>query len=93
MRIWGVTQGCGLYGERDETRDHIFFACPYSFTVWEKLVRGFFGARTNPDCTETLRMVKGHRMQRLDAILINMVFQMTIHYARRERNGRLHRAN
>lgn len=36
MRIWGVTQGCGLYGERDETRDHLFFACPYSFRVWEK---------------------------------------------------------
>ena len=38
MRAWGIQQGCVLCGERDETRDHIFFACPYSFTVWDKLV-------------------------------------------------------
>ena len=29
MRFWGMIQGCTLCGERDETRDHLFFACPY----------------------------------------------------------------
>lgn len=36
MRNWGVIQGCVLCGERDETRDHLFFDCPYSFTVKER---------------------------------------------------------
>ncbi|XP_013739657.2 uncharacterized protein LOC106442527 [Brassica napus] len=90
MRNWGVVQGCGLCGERDETRDHLFFACPYSFTVWEKLVRGFFGRRTNPDWTATLSMIAGRRRNRLDSILIKMVFQMTIYHVWRERNERRH---
>ena len=67
-----------------------FFACPYSFTVWESLVRGFFGRRTDPDWTETMKMVAGHRHNRLDSILLKMVFQMTIYHAWRERNGRRH---
>lgn len=29
MRIWGIEQCCMLCGERNETRDHLFFACPY----------------------------------------------------------------
>lgn len=33
-RAWGCIQPCVLCGEPDETRDHQFFACPYSFTVW-----------------------------------------------------------
>ena len=33
MRSWGMIQGSMLCGEVDETRDHLFFACPYSFTV------------------------------------------------------------
>lgn len=61
MRSWGITQGCGLCGERDETRDHLFFACPYSFTVWEGLVRGLFGRRTNPDWSITLNEIKRSR--------------------------------
>ncbi|XP_018453524.1 uncharacterized protein LOC108824598 [Raphanus sativus] len=33
MRAWGIQQGCMLCGERDESRDHIFFACPLTYTV------------------------------------------------------------
>lgn len=32
MRSWGQTQCCMLCGEPDETRNHLYFACPYSFT-------------------------------------------------------------
>ena len=39
MNYWGVSQGCGLCGKRDETRDHIFFACPYTYDM------GGFGSR------------------------------------------------
>lgn len=29
MRQWRITQGCVFCGERNETRDHLFFACTY----------------------------------------------------------------
>ncbi|XP_013624016.1 PREDICTED: uncharacterized protein LOC106329983 [Brassica oleracea var. oleracea] len=32
MKSWGIEQCCMLCGEKNETRDHLFFACPYSFT-------------------------------------------------------------
>lgn len=37
MRKWGIQQACVLCGEKDETRDHLFFACPYSYTVWDRV--------------------------------------------------------
>ena len=43
MRQWGMVQGCVFCGERDETGDHLYFACPYSYTVWEVLARGLVG--------------------------------------------------
>lgn len=89
-RSWGITQGCGLCGEWDETIDHLFFACPYSFTVWESLVRGFFGQRTNSDWTLTLNAIQRNRLNRLDSILIKMIFQTVIYYVWRERNTRRH---
>ncbi|XP_013617529.1 PREDICTED: uncharacterized protein LOC106324048 [Brassica oleracea var. oleracea] len=93
MRSWGITQGCGLCGERDETRDHLFFACPYSFTVWEGLGRGFFGRRTNPDWYITLNAIKRKRANRLDSILLKMIFQTVIYHIWRERNSRRHQGN
>lgn len=90
MRSWGITQECGLCGESDETRDHLFFACPYSFTIWKCMVRGFSGRRPNPDWTITLNMLKRNRLPRLDSILIRMLFQTVIYHIWRERNGRRH---
>lgn len=90
MRSWCITQGCGLCGERDKTRDYLFFACPYSFTVWEGLVRGFFGRRTNPDWTITLNAIKRNRMNQLDSILIKMIFQAVIYHIWGKRNARRH---
>ncbi|CAN7054539.1 unnamed protein product, partial [Brassica oleracea var. botrytis] len=37
MREWGMEQGCVYCGEKDETRNHLFFACPYTFTVWKNV--------------------------------------------------------
>ncbi|CAN6861780.1 unnamed protein product, partial [Brassica oleracea] len=35
-------------------RDHLFFACPYSYTVWTMLLSRFLGSRINPDRTRTI---------------------------------------
>lgn len=49
MRQWGMVQGCELCGERDETRDHLFFACPFAYSIWEGPARRLLGNGVNPD--------------------------------------------
>lgn len=90
MRAWGLTQGCTLCGEWDETRDHLFFACPYSFTVWHGLANHILGSYTDPDLQLTLDHLQGLRLGDMDTILIKMLFQMTIYHLWRERNARRH---
>ncbi|XP_013594585.1 PREDICTED: uncharacterized protein LOC106302669 [Brassica oleracea var. oleracea] len=58
MRAWGVQQGCILCGERDETRDHLFFACPYSYTVWDRLASRLVGRRINPDWLDMFQFIQ-----------------------------------
>ncbi|XP_048623628.1 uncharacterized protein LOC125601237 [Brassica napus] len=69
MRAWGIQQGCVLCGERDETRDHIFFACPYPFTVWDTLANRLTCSRTDPDWMHTVQFVSNNNLQLLDKIL------------------------
>ena len=90
MRSWGMMQGCTLCGERDETRDHLFFACPYSFTVWHSLANRILGPHIDPDWQLTLDHLQTLRTGTLDTILIKMLFQMTIYHVWRERNARRH---
>ncbi|KAF2545246.1 hypothetical protein F2Q70_00020946 [Brassica cretica] len=51
---WGAPQGCLYCGDPDETRDHLFFACPYTFTLWLKVVGTLFGADPEPDWSITI---------------------------------------
>lgn len=91
MRTWGLAQGCVLCGEPDETRDHLFFACPYSYTVWESLARNLLGRHINPDWEQTLASLQrmGGR-KGMDAILAKLLFQTVVYHLWRERNGRCH---
>lgn len=90
MRAWGIQQGCVLCGEPDETRDHVFFACPYFFTVWDKLVNRLTGRRRDPDWMTTLQFVCRNNLRSMDKILLKMAFQTCIYYLWKERNDRRH---
>ncbi|KAG5378288.1 hypothetical protein IGI04_026130 [Brassica rapa subsp. trilocularis] len=90
MRAWGVQQSCVLCVEIDETWDHVFFACPYSFTVWERVTNRLSGARTDPDWTSTLQFVSVNSLQIMDKILLKMAFQSCIYHLWKERNERWH---
>ncbi|XP_048592235.1 uncharacterized protein LOC125576362 [Brassica napus] len=86
----GWSKGCTLCGEVDETRDHLFFACPYSYTVWHGLANRIMGSHTDPDWQLTLDYMEGFRDGSMDTILIKMLFQTTIYHIWRERNARRH---
>ncbi|XP_013632695.1 PREDICTED: uncharacterized protein LOC106338211 [Brassica oleracea var. oleracea] len=90
MRKWGILQGCVLCGERDETRDHLFFACPYSYTVWDCLASRLVGRRINPDWHDMLRYIQAGTSNEMDMILIRLVFQAVVYHIWRERNTRRH---
>lgn len=90
MEQWGLVQGCVFCGEPQETRDHLFFACPYTFTVWVAAVGDLLEASADPDWTDTLRRLVEHQFDRLTFILLRLVFQTTIYYLWKERNDRRH---
>ncbi|KAG7543450.1 Reverse transcriptase zinc-binding domain [Arabidopsis thaliana x Arabidopsis arenosa] len=93
MRRWGQIQFCPLCGERDETRDHIFFACPYVFAIWSTLCTPLLRRHTTPDWHDTVRAILAKQSPRIDIILVRMVFQTTIYFVWRERNGRIHNSS
>ena len=92
-RAWGIVQPCLLCGEPDETRDHLFFACPFSFTVWLDLVGFILGPNANPDWTTTITSITSNRRKETDRCLLKLALQASIHSIWRERNSRRHNNN
>ena len=89
-RRWGQPQHCLFCDEPDETRDHLFFACPYTFTLWLKMVENLFGTDPDPDWDITLSTMLSRSYDRLTFILLRLVLQVTIYFIWRERNKRKH---
>ena len=83
-RQWGQMQCCVYCGEPDETRDHLFFACPYTFTLWLNVVGNLFGPDRDPDWEITLQRMLGGTYERLTYILLRLVWQTTIYFIWRE---------
>ncbi|CAA7014269.1 unnamed protein product [Microthlaspi erraticum] len=91
MRSWGQDQPCLFCGERDEARDHLFFACPYTYTLWSSMARGLLGNNATPDWSDTLQFIMSHVSGTMDSILLRLLFQTVVYYIWRERNARRHR--
>lgn len=84
----GQAQVCVFCGEPDETRDHLFFACPYTFTLWLRVVGNLTGSDPDPDWETTLQHMISGSFDRLTFILLRLVLQTTIYFIWRERNDR-----
>lgn len=88
---WGQPQVCIYCGEPDETRDHLFFACPFTFTLWLRVVGNLLGVEPDPDWHTTLTRLLTGSYDKLTSILLRLVFQVTIYSIWRERNDRRHK--
>ncbi|CAL9241961.1 unnamed protein product [Arabidopsis halleri] len=90
MRLWGGHQVCVFCGEGDETRDHLFFACPYSYTIWSSIAGKLLRHLLNPDGEETVASIQSQTKDKLRDILVRLSFQATLYSIWRERNARIH---
>lgn len=88
-QLWGEHQSCRLCGEPNESRDHLYFACPYSYTIWTDLI-GSLLPRPNPDWSIIITMLLSPRRSAVDSCLLRLCFQAVIHSVWRERNSRKH---
>lgn len=92
MQAWGVKQRCVLCRERDETRDHLFFACPYTLSVWIKLAGRLGGYGITPDWNDTLEFISHNSHHAMDRLPLKMVFQSCLYHMWKEHNMRRHQA-
>lgn len=86
----GETQFCLYCGEPDETRDHIFFACPFTFTLWLRIIGNLFGTDPDPDWNTTLMRLSTGAFDTLSFILLRLALQTNIYYIWREHNDMRH---
>lgn len=94
MRRWGlqVSQTCLLCNSGEETRNHLFMDCPFSYDLWSQIARrcDFLPLA---DWTATLDQMKSLPSQKPlkhQKILTLWAWQSTIYWMWNERNRRLH---
>ncbi|CAA7058278.1 unnamed protein product [Microthlaspi erraticum] len=91
LRSWGMTvpENCLLCGTGQESRNHIFFQCPYSLHVWGSFLhhRSLSPPIDFDDIaiwTQSASPIKKVR------VICNLVYQAVVYIVWRERNSRLH---
>lgn len=91
LRSWGlaVDSVCLLCNLEEESRDHLFFRCAYSWRVWSEIARRC-AIVPSPDWEETMNQMISLRGNRLFKRLILLCWKGVIYYLWRERNQRYH---
>ena len=80
MRDWGIVQGCLLCGEPEESRDHLFFACPYTYGIWLHVIGYLLRPAPSPDWAEILARILSVAHDRHVSILLRLALQVTVYY-------------
>ncbi|KAL1220383.1 hypothetical protein V5N11_006007 [Cardamine amara subsp. amara] len=76
--------------EPKETRNRIFFTCPYSAGVWKSLTQKLLGSKFTTQWDTLLDLLVDTSQEKVRLFILRYVFQITIHSIWRERNGRRH---
>ena len=92
MAIWNRTidGSCVLCHQHMETRDHIFFSCPYSAAVWGRLSWNLMGSHFSTNWNDIVIFVSQKKLDRVELFLTCYVLHTTIYAIWRERNARKH---
>ena len=81
---------CVLCQGQVETRNHLFFECVYSETVWKGLMRKFIGSRYTSNWNQLLEILINTNQDNTILFLIRYTFQAVLYSIWRERNCRRH---
>ncbi|CAH2080095.1 unnamed protein product [Thlaspi arvense] len=91
---WGLTTEpiCLLCNTTEESRDHLFFECEYSFAVWSKLAQKLGFSTTIRDWSVVVDGLLSITPNNSRKYLMILAWQATIYELWRDRNNRLHRS-
>lgn len=92
MATWnnGASTGCIFCSDSMETRDHLFFNCPFSAEIWRNLTHKLLDSNYTNHWDTILRLLVNSHQNNLTLFLLRYTFQVSIHTIWRERNGRRH---
>ncbi|KAG7543595.1 Reverse transcriptase zinc-binding domain [Arabidopsis thaliana x Arabidopsis arenosa] len=92
MIKWNIQANtkCMLCQEPMETRDHLFFKCPYALKVWTELAKGILKEKFSANWREVLKLTSDTNLDKTHAFILRYVLQNTIHSIWQERNTRRH---
>ena len=79
---------CLLCKSSMESRDHLFFTCPYSQTIWSGLVGRLLASRFSNNWNQILSIVAEGTRDATTTFLIRYSFQTAVYSVWQERNGR-----
>lgn len=81
---------CLLCNVAPESRDHIYYQCPYSWSVWTRTANRA-GHRPDQDWNREMINMQNLQGPRHLQIIRLLAWQCTLYYIWAERNSRLHR--
>ena len=89
---WGLPTDplCLLCNVAPESRDHIYYQCPYSWSVWTRTANRA-GHRPDQDWNREMINMQNLQGPRHLQIIRLLAWQCTLYYIWAERNSRLHR--
>ncbi|KAF8047191.1 hypothetical protein N665_3155s0004 [Sinapis alba] len=81
---------CTLCNSSIETRNHLFFQCSYSESIWSNLTRNLLLHDYSNVWSLVLQRLTDSSLEGTRQFLVRMAFQSTVYMIWRERNGRRH---
>ncbi|KAF3517655.1 hypothetical protein DY000_02060632 [Brassica cretica] len=77
-------------GEPEKSRNHLLFACPYTYGLWLQIIGSLLRPTPSPDWAEILARIFHSAHDRLASIFLRLALQVTVYYIWRECNERRH---
>ncbi|GKB60710.1 RNA-directed DNA polymerase, eukaryota, reverse transcriptase zinc-binding domain protein, partial [Tanacetum coccineum] len=81
---------CALCSGCPDSHDHLFFDCPYSKKVWDKIkAKGKMGSGTNSLCHIVNHMAANPHRNKIWQVVNNLIISSTVYHIWLERNRRI----
>ncbi|XP_010435962.1 PREDICTED: uncharacterized protein LOC104719693 [Camelina sativa] len=90
MQSWGgnYTTSCALCSCSLETRNHLFFSCPFSIEIWTGLTSNLLLNSFSTSWDQLLSLLTDDTLTPVTLYLLRYTFQATVHTIWKERNSR-----